>query len=503
MRLDLDPDTCYRALRSRDRRFDGRFFVGVRTTGIYCRPVCPARLPRRDRCRFFGSAAEAESQGFRPCLRCRPERAPGRSRVDACRSLAERAEARIRAGALNGRDVPTLARELHVGPRQLRRTLTREFGLPPVALAQTYRLLLAKRLLAETDLPVGRIAHASGFSSLRRFNALTLERWGLSPSRLRRSARATRPERSGSSGGWGPPVSLTLEYRPPYDWVSHLDFLSARALPGVEAVQGLGRDARYLRTLEVKGHRGWIEVRPAPGDEPGVRVQASLSLLPVLMEVLDRVRTLFDLDAEPGDVAGHLGRDPLLEPFVCARAGLRIPGSADAFELAWRAVLGQQVSVSSARTLAARVVEAFADSVPEGPDLPPLLTHWPVRPETLAEASVDDLAGIGIPGRRAACLKELAARIASGTVEITPAADPEATLIRLRRIPGIGPWTAGYMALRALHRPDGWPSGDGALRRALGDPSPVQMERMAEAWRPWRGYAALHLWRSLSDGDDP
>ncbi len=507
-----DPDTCYRALSARDPRFDGVFFVGVRTTRIYCRPVCPARLPGRDRCRFFSSPGAAESAGFRPCLRCRPERAPGRSIVDSRRGLAERAEARIRAGGLNGRSVDELARELHVGSRQLRRALKRECGLPPVALAQTYRLLLAKRLLAETELPVSEVAFAAGFSSLRRFNALIRDRWRLTPTQLRRRGGSGLTTGEGEGEGSVPrpaavhpaaTVSLTLDYRPPYEWNALLDFLAVRAVPGLEIVEGRGAEARYLRTLRVDGHRGWVSVAPSPDTPNALEAQVSLSLLPVLMEVLDRLRSLFDLDAEPEVVDSHLTRDPKLAPLVRRRPGLRVPGAADPFEVAWRAVLGQQVSVAAARTLAGRVVAAFGSTVAPAEGMPSGLSQEPVDPGALAAATEAELVGLGLTGARARCLRALAAGVAEGTIQLSPGVDVAETTGELLQIPGIGPWTAGYIGLRALHWPDAWPVNDLVLRRALGDPSPSELRRSAEGWRPWRGYATLHLWNSLNDRSDP
>ena len=484
-----DADTCYRALSARDRRFDGVFFVGVTTTGIYCRPVCPARLPARSSCRVFPNPGAAEVEGFRPCLRCRPERAPGRAIVDASRRVAERAAVRIGAGALNQGSVEDLATELHVGPRQLRRALKREYGATPVQLAQTHRLLLAKRLLTETTLPVGQVAFASGFSSLRRFNALFRERYRMSPSRLRRELRPGAPDAP------APALTLTLDYRPPYDWEGLTGFLAARAIDGVESVE-VGEDvpARYLRTLAVDGHRGWAAVQPSERDSPSLRVELSLSLIPVLMPVLTRLRHLFDLDAEPEVIRAHLEPDPVLGPRVRRRPGLRVPGAADGFEIGWRAILGQQVSVAAARTLARRFADAFGEPADEGDCLPPGLSRFPVQPGAVVEAGPDRIAALGLPRSRAESVAELARAVAEGTVVLEPGGDVAETMERLQRIPGIGPWTARYIALRALHWPDAFPDGDLGVRRALDGSSAAEARRVAQPWRPWRAYATLYLW---------
>lgn len=501
-----DPATCYRALSSRDRRFDGVFFVGVTTTGIYCRPVCPARLAGRDRCQFFSTAGAAEGNGFRPCLRCRPERAPGRSTVDATRTLAGRAAARIEAGAMNEGGVESLARALHVGPRQLRRAVKGEFGVTPVQLAQTHRLLLAKRLLTETDLAVTRVAYASGFSSLRRFNALFRERYRLSPTELR-GGRQPLSESPPSASPVTPPATfdLTLDFRPPYDWEALLGFLTARAIDGVEQVDG----HRYRRTMCIGENRGWIAVEPKGSQ--ALCVELSLSLLPVLMPVLSRIRSLFDLDAEPTVIAGHLGADERLAPLVRRRPGLRVPGAGDAFEIAWRAVLGQQVSVAAARTLAGRLVAALGEGQgrrqreAEAADqtLPDGLSHFPLRPERVAEVDPARIGELGITGSRAECIVKLAREVALGNVVLEPGTDVTEALEALEKIRGIGPWTARYIALRALHWPDAFPEGDLGLLNALGARFPRELKAASERWRPWRAYATLHLWQSLADGTSP
>lgn len=448
--------------------------------------------------------------------------------MDASRSLAERAARRIAEGALNDRGVEDLAASLHVGPRQLRRAVKREFGATPVQLAQTHRLLLAKRLLAESDLSMTEVAFASGFSSLRRFNALFRERYRMSPSRLRRNGRRTGASGGGrSDAGAGPngqptpgppgaaapgagageapaaPLRLTLEYRPPYDWDSLLDFLEARAIPGLERVDRSVAEGRYLRTLSVAEHGGWFAARPAAGGAPALAVEVSLSLLPVLPAVLERVRRLFDLDAEPGAVASHLERDPILRSRVRKCPGLRVPGAADGFELGWRAVLGQQVSVAAARTLAGRFAETFGEAASASSELPDGLVRFPVPAASVANAAVDRIAALGITTSRAACIRDLAAASAEGSVSLEPGGDPGGAIERLERLRGIGPWTAGYIALRALHWPDAFPDGDLVLRQRMGRISAAELRRRSEAWRPWRAYAALHLWREPEAGPLP
>jgi AraC family transcriptional regulator, regulatory protein of adaptative response / DNA-3-methyladenine glycosylase II len=474
--------SLYQALRSRDRRFDGTFFVGVTTTGIYCRPVCPARLPQERNCAFYDTAPQAERDGFRPCLRCRPELAPGRAIVDAQVRLATAAYARIGAGALNGRSVADLARELCVGERQLRRAVAAEFGVPPVELAQTQRLLVAKQLLTETDLPVLRVAYASGFGSLTRFNTLFLQRYGLSPTRLR-AQRRSAVRHNGS-------VTLKFAYRPPFAWDRLLGFLAGRATPGVEVVSG----DSYTRTVRQAGVTGWIRARPARSGA-ALDVEISESLVPALMPLRAAVRRLFDLDAEPASVAEHFALDPLLGPLVRRRPGLRLPGGMDAFELAVRAVLGQQVTVAAATTIAGRLAAALGEPF-DGPDG---LDRLPVTAAALAAAQPDLISRLGMPRARARTLVLLAQATVCGDVDFA-STDVTAALVALKRVPGIGDWTAQYIAMRAFHWPDAFPATDLALVRALartaaGAADPIDT---AETWRPWRAYAVMYLWDSLN-----
>ena len=489
-----DRESCYRALTAHDVRFDGVFFVGVTSTRIYCRPVCRARTPRRDRCRFFANAAAAERVGFRPCLRCRPELAPGHAIVDSSVRLANEAVRRIAAGALNDGRIDDLARELGVGERQLRRVVEREVGASPVELAQTCRLLLAKRLLSDTALPVTQVAYTSGFRSVRRFNALFLARYRLSPSALRRAvtpAAATTPGPRDAldANGGEETIALTLAYRPPLAWTALLGFLAARATPGVEHVE---HDC-YSRTVRIDGHTGWVSVRPTASRDnrpDSLRVELTVSLLPVLMPLLARLRALFDLDASPRDIEDHLARGGLHD-HVRRMPGLRLPGAVDGFELAWRALLGQQVTVRGATTLSGRLVAAFGDPIET---VVPSLTRLSPSADSIADAPVSALAAIGLPRARAEALRGLARLVADGMIRLEPGSDGDQFAGRLTDLPGVGDWTAQYIAMRALRWPDAFPAGDLALRRAAGGLTPARLRDAAERWRPWRAYAAMHLW---------
>jgi AraC family transcriptional regulator of adaptative response / DNA-3-methyladenine glycosylase II len=474
--MNLSSDTCYEALIARDLRFDGLFFVGVATTGIYCRAICPARTPRRDSCAFFPSAAAAERAGFRPCLRCRPELAPGNARVDSVGRLAAAAASRIEDGALTDLKLRELAAELGVKERHLRRVVKSEFGVSPVELAQTHRLLLAKRLLAETDLPMADVAHASGFSSVRRFNALFNERYRLKPLDVRRRRGVSAP--SGS-------LACALAYRPPLDWDSLVGFLIGRASAGVEALDG----DRYVRAVSLAGCRGWVCVSHLP-QQCALRVEIASDLAPALLPLFGRLKRLFDLSADPGRIAAHLGA------LALARPGLRVPGAFDGFDLALRAVLGQRVSVKAATTLAGRFVRAFGEPI----DTPFAgVTRLPATPERVASAEVEEIVSLGIVRSRAEAILALAREVAAGRLRIEPGGDPERTMAQLRSLPGIGEWTAHYVAMRALAWPDAFPHTDLGLLRGLGETSARRLLERAEAWRPWRAYAAMHIWRSLEE----
>jgi AraC family transcriptional regulator of adaptative response / DNA-3-methyladenine glycosylase II len=469
--MELDSESCYRALLARDDRFDGLFFVGVTTTGVYCRPICPARTPRRERCRFFARAAQAERDGFRACFRCRPELAPGNASVDAVARTVRAAVARIDAGALNEATVDELAAELGTSGRHLRRALRDELGVSPVELAQTRRILVAKQLLSDTALPITDIAFASGFSSLRRFNAAFRARYGKSPSILRRGATPASDA-----------VVVKLGFRPPFDWDALLAFMTPRATPGVELVDG----RVYRRVVQLGGKTGWIAVGPPSGAVLPVAVAPAL--VPVLVPLLARVRALFDLDAQPRVIAEQLGRDPRLGPALARRPGVRVPGAFDGLEFAVRAILGQQVSVRAATTLAGRIAAALGSPV----DAPGLSRAAPTAEQLLA-AGPEALAAQGVVPARARTIVTVARAVADG-LRLEPGADPVSTVARLEALPGVGPWTAQVVAMRALRWPDAFPHGDLGIRRAFGDAPARAVLDAAERWRPWRAYAAMLLW---------
>jgi AraC family transcriptional regulator of adaptative response / DNA-3-methyladenine glycosylase II len=472
----LDSNACYRAVRARDRRFDGRFFVAVSSTKIYCRPICPVRPPKRENMRFYLSAAAAEAAGYRPCLRCHPERAPGLSSVDAASRLVGAAIAGIEEHALSNAGVGQLAASLGVSDRHLRRVTEAELGVSPIELAQTQRLLLAKRLLNETSLKLTDVAFASGFGSVRRFNALFKSRYGLTPRALRGHVDAARGLR------------CQLDFRPPLAWDSLLAYLSLRAIPGVESVD----HTHYRRTVAIDGHQGWIAVSLAKS-RLALEVEMSQSLAPVIGAVIVRVKQLFDLGAAPDAVSALLSQDSVLCDIVRRLPGLRVPGAFDGFELGVRAVLGQQVSVKAATTVAGRWAGAFGAKI--ATPYPELDRLTPTARQ-LADVSADQIASLGIVGSRARCIAALAQAVNEGRVVLACTADVDAQIDALMQLPGIGPWTAHYIAMRALHWPDAFPGTDLMLLRAA-KVSHRQLRARAEAWRPWRAYATHYLWQSL------
>jgi AraC family transcriptional regulator of adaptative response / DNA-3-methyladenine glycosylase II len=477
--MTLDPHTCYRALRARDARFDGRFFVAVSSTRIYCRPVCTVKPPRRENCRFYPSAAAAEAEGYRPCLRCRPELAPGNASVDATSRLAQAAASLMEDRVLDESGLDTVAAQLGVTDRHLRRAFGAEFGVAPVQFAQTQRLLLAKRLLTDTVLPVTEVAFASGFGSVRRFNALFKQRYRLQPGQLRRHAAASSAADA---------LKFELSFRPPYDWPAVSAFLGARTVAGVESVEG----GCYRRTVRVaagsKEHRGWIEVSPSP-KTPALRVAVSATLAKALPPVLARVKALMDLACHPAEVVKALGAMAKRHP------GLRVPGAFDGFEVAVRAILGQQVTVAAARTVAGRFAAAFGDVI-ETP-IASLTTVFPTAAR-IADLPYASVARLGMPGARARTIVALARAVAEGELALMPNADIEATLERLRALPGVGEWTAQYIAMRALAWPDAFPHTHLGVMKALGETDAKRVLAAGEAWRPWRAYAVMHLWQSLT-----
>jgi AraC family transcriptional regulator, regulatory protein of adaptative response / DNA-3-methyladenine glycosylase II len=472
----LDSDACFRAVRARDRRFDGRFFVGVASTGIYCRPICPARPPKRENMRFYSSAAAAEGAGFRPCLRCRPERAPGLATVDATSRLVGAAIAGIEEHAVSNARVGELAAFLGVSDRHLRRVTEAELGVSPIELAQTQRLLLAKRLLSETSLSLTEIAFASGFGSLRRFNALFKARYQSSPGALR-----GHPDAAGG-------LRCQLEFRPPLAWDSLLAYLRLRAIPGVEWVDG----THYRRTVAIGEAVGWIAVSLAKSGA-ALDVEMSQTLAPVIGAVIVRVKHLFDLGAAPHAVSTLLSQDPMLAGVVRRLPGLRVAGAFDGFELAVRAVLGQQVSVKAATTMAGRWAQSFGEPIATPY---PELNRLTPNAQRMADIAADDIAALGIVGSRARCLVALAQAVIERRVVLATAANVEEQVEALQRLPGVGPWTAQYIAMRALHWPDAFPGSDLMLLKAA-KANRKELHARAEAWRPWRAYATHYLWQSL------
>jgi AraC family transcriptional regulator of adaptative response / DNA-3-methyladenine glycosylase II len=491
-RTELDSNACYRALETRDARFDGRFFVAVRSTGVYCRPVCSARTPRRENCLFVPCAAAAAEAGFRPCLRCRPEAAPGTPAWQGTSATVSRAMRLINDGALDDGSVEELSAKLGVGERHLRRLFIEHLGASPVAVAQSRRLLFAKKLIDETRLPMSEIAFASGFASIRRFNDAVRKTWDRAPRELRKTRRASENEDAGREAT--PTLVLRLPFRPPLDWDALVGFLSLRAIPGVEVASA----RRYARSIELGSASGIVEVEPL-AEQNQLVARLYLSGTAPIIRVSDRLRRIFDLSADPDRIAQQLRGDRALRGRLRAHPGLRVPGAWDGFELAVRAILGQQVSVRGATTLAGRLARAYGRKLPElatGRDreLPDLLFPTP-------EALVDvDPSRIGLTRARGLAISALAEAVASGELELDVSANPEETMARLRALPGVGEWTAQYIAMRALAEPDAFPASDLVLRKVLAQEdtndklSEKQVYARAEAWRPWRAYAALHLW---------
>ena len=481
--MDRDRTACYRAIATRDARFDGRLFVGVSSTGIYCRPICPARTPKFENVSFYPSAAAAQEAGFRPCLRCRPETSPALAFWRGTSNTVSRALALIEAGGLDEDDVDRLAERLGVGGRQLRRLFRQHVGASPIAVAQTRRVLLAKQLIHETTLPMAEVALASGFNSVRRFNETFQHLFGRPPASLRRLRERGKREAGA--------LSVHLAYRPPYDWDAMLAFLAARAIPGVETVVG----NVYRRSIAIGEACGVLCV--APADRNRVTATVRFPNIAALPTIIARVRRVFDLAADPDTIGAHLSQDPALAPLVRARPGLRVPGAWDGFELAVRAILGQQITVPAATKLLGRMVELHGSALPEEMRGVDGLTH--VFPSPARIAGID--LGLGMPRARAMAVTSLATALVADPLIFSPGASLEAAIARLRALPGIGEWTAQYIAMRELREPDALPAADIVLMRAMAAPdghrpTPSQLLSMAERWRPWRAYAALHLWAS-------
>lgn len=487
---------CEQARLSRDPRFDGLFFTAVTSTRIYCRPVCPAPTPRPENITYYPNAAAAEAAGFRPCLRCRPELAPHSDALRRGDSTVSRALQLIESGELEDHTLADIAQRLAMSDRQLRRLFVERLGAAPLAVHTTRRLLFAKQLLSETALPITEVALASGFRSLRRFNAAFLQAYRLAPSALRKRPRAVS----------GDALVLRLGYRPPYDFDAMLDFLRTRALPGLERIDA----SSYARAFATSGQPGWLRVSHAGTGEHALRLELHGATSVQLLGLVAKVRRLFDLDADPGVIHDALAADPTLRPLLARRPGLRLPGAWDGFELAVRAVLGQQVSVAAARTLARRLVQRHG-TVLDAPPAEGLELMFP-SPAAIADADLD---GLGLTGARIATLRAIARALLDERIDFRPDRTLEDFVARWTALPGIGAWTAHYIALRALSHPDAFPADDlilrratAALDRALAPSAPDTLtaralNARAESWRPWRGYAVMHLWRSTSDTDLP
>ncbi len=479
--MELDARVCDRARLARDARFDGRLFIGVLSTGIYCRPICPSPTAKRANVRYFGSAEEAIAAGFRPCLRCRPESAPGTPAWNGTSATVSRALRLIAEGALQDHTVAELSKRLGMSPRHLYRLFLRHLGASPIAVARTRRLQFAKQLISDTDLPMSHVAQASGFRSVRRFNESLRELYGRTPSELRRLRPVPLHARQDE-------YVCHLPYRPPYDWESMLAFLGARAIPGVEEIAS----GAYRRSFKWEGQQGILEVRREArlhSLEARIRFPEPLSLLPIVT----RVKALFDLAADTQAIAGHLRRDPLLARLVQRYPGLRVPGAWDGFELAVRAILGQQVSVAAASTLAGRIARRFGEPL-SVPDTGGLTVVFPAA-KVLTAARLT-----GLPQVRARAIRSLARLSVIGRLPLSEI--DEAPLAELSGVKGIGEWTVQYIAMRALKQPDAFPAGDLVLQRMVGQGGPLSEAALAERakrWRPWRAHAAILLWRAAAD----
>ncbi len=483
--MNASDQIYYKALKSRDERFDGRFFTGVVTTGIFCRPVCPATTPKAENCRFYNSATEALAEGFRPCLRCRPESAPGSPAWNGVATTVNRALNLINDGALNDSSVGQLAERLGVSDRHLRRLFDTHLGVNPLAIAQSQRVLFARKLMNESTLPLQDIALSAGFGSVRRFNDTMLKLYGVPPREIRRKKSFVHLQSESV-------VTLKLAYRPPFDWAAMMRFFQSRAIPGVEQ----GGDAFYRRSIRFDNCSGLLEVWPGKSAN---HLNATFYGVPIeeLRKSVVKSRQLFDLDVDQLKVNELLATDPLLASMVEQRPGIRVPGAWDVFELSVRAILGQQISVQAARTLAGRLVERFGEALTprEGWEVTALFP----KPEVLAEV---DASVIGLPKKRAASISSLGKAFAGKQVNIDATSSLEDVEKCLVKLPGIGPWTAQYIAMRALSEPDAFPKGDLGLIRAIeaqGFECDIpSLQKMAEKWRPFRAYATLHLWASLA-----
>ncbi len=476
----------YAAFMAKDARFDGRF--GISSTGIYCRPVCSARRPKPENCAFYSSAAEAEKAGFRPCLLCRPELAPGTARIDATAELAYRAARLLEQECGHGTSLNDLAARLGCSDRHLRRVFADEYNVTPVQYLQTCRLLLAKTLLTDTALPVITVAITSGFGSLRRFNDAFRERYKLPPTAFRRRLAKAREVAAD--------ITFSLGYRPPYRWSAILDFLAGRAIAGVESVH----DDAYHRTVRILGADGedvygWLRVTHEE-KKNALSLTLSESLLPVVPQLIARIRHQFDTNCEPNVIFDALTGMNEIRPESCV-PGTRVPGCFNQFEMAVRAVLGQQITVKAAGTLASRIVAAFGKALE-----PPVigLTHtFPTAREIVAMGSAvqDNFGRLGVTSARSETISRLAHALVRGEIRLDFGGRPEEEIEKLLAIRGIGGWTAHYIAMRAMEWPDSFLETDAGVKKALHPLSPKEMLTLAEAWRPWRSYAVVNLWNTL------
>jgi AraC family transcriptional regulator, regulatory protein of adaptative response / DNA-3-methyladenine glycosylase II len=477
--MNLDWRVCSRARLSRDARFDGKFFIGVRGSRVYCRPICPAPTAKEKNVRYFPTAAAAAEAGYRPCLRCRPECSPGTPAWLGTSNTVSRALRLIGESALEAGGMESLAERLGVGSRHLRRLFIRHLGATPSAVAQTRRLHFAKKLIDETSLPMSQLALAAGFGCVRRFNAAIRKTYKRAPTQIRRLARQKTIQAENQ-------YIFHLRFRPPYHWQSMLAFLAARATPGVEAVKA----GSYFRTICMDGMAGYFEVS-LDEEHDSLKVRIEFGDPRSLFFIVERIRAMFDLNADWTDIACVLKSDPELARLVEVAPGLRVPGCWNGFELATRAILGQQVTVRGATTLAGRIVKMFGRACPATDEL----THLFPVPEVLATA---DLSGIGMPRSRGETIRALARAVCDRRISFDGVVDSESFLEQLMEIPGIGKWTAQYVAMRALGEPDAFPVGDAAVLSALNLTIPAELERRAEAWRPWRAYATMYLWNTTN-----
>ncbi len=473
---DAVNDIYYKALTSKDRRFDGRVFFGVRTTGIYCRPVCPAKIPLRKNVTFHLTAASAEEAGYRPCLRCRPETSPNTPSWGGTSATISRALRLIHSGQEGDEGVKGLANQLGIGERHLRRLFLEHLGASPTTVIQVRRLNFARRLIDETELSMSEVAFASGFESIRRFNDAFKNRFRRSPSQARKGI--LRKAEKGSE------LTLKLAYRPPFEWHSLLTFLAARAVTGVECVT----DGCYLRTIQIEDVPGWIRIK-ADLDAHSILLTIHPPRVNGLIEIIHRVTSLLDLDADPLAIARALSGGGFLKGELREYPGLRVPGSWDPFEIAVRAIVGQQISIAGARTILGRLVERFG--VPVKCEIPGLRYLFPTA-NVLLRGNFND---IGLTPKRVQTIRILAKQVSQGRLSLNSLSDPLATREQLMAISGIGRWTAEYIAMRALRDPDAFPGSDLVIRREL---AKRELKEAPDHWRPWRSYGALYLWKAAS-----